>query len=398
MQLQICILVIICLQTSFSTADQLYNVIGDFRPLDCIVEDLRYPFHKTPHKFQELVKKYEGDNSPGRYIIAGSDAGMSNRLRALFAYCAIAHTIYNKAQLLFVWDVNDACPGHFLSVFQPLPNVTFISSMDRENFANHAMAVFNNTRETFDQILYDHEMNFYIKKRYFFDLQLVYYRLLQPTVEVENIVSSFVIDHGLCNMTAVHVRRTDLWDTLSHRIRTAQDAYFRWLDEHTESNSSIFLLTDNPQTQKDFFARYGLPRVLVYANITSEDDFRIATLNESSASHVMPHNELQKRREIGRFLKKRYRFNLAQAGGSGVGQSGALFLTSSAISGSMKGTKSRISTEKRFTGLQHAVVDIFIAAHCWQFRPTTFSSVSDLVKLLSFMHRWHWCDCGVVGC
>jgi hypothetical protein len=350
------------------------QIVGINRPIDDMIEELRFPFSKTPKYFQELVIAQEKRSEPGRYIIAESDAGLSNRLRALFAYFAIARTIYNKAHLVFVWDVNEACPGHFLSVFQPLPNVTFISSKDKEHFVPHAVAVFNNSRETFDHILFNNDMNFYVKKKFFFELQLLFYRLLQPTIEIETIISRYVVEHEVCNMTAVHVRRTDLWDTLSHRIRTAQDAYFYWVDIHTTENSSIYLLTDNPQTQKDFFVNYGSSRVHVFANITSLDG-----QSEKDSSSAI----------------KSYSLDIPAAGGRGIGDLQNLFLGNNPSNESISSTK---PSEKRFTGLQHAIIDIFIAAHCWQFRRTNYSSVSDLVLLLRYIHRWHWCNCPYAGC
>ena len=63
---------------------------------------------------------------PGGYIIAEADAGLSNRLRVLAAYMYIAQANYNGANLVFAWDVNSACPGHFLEIFQPIPNLIFL--------------------------------------------------------------------------------------------------------------------------------------------------------------------------------------------------------------------------------------------------------------------------------
>ena len=116
-----------------------------------------------------------GTSDPEGFIVAGSDGGLSNRLRALVAYMHVAKVKYNNAELgnlpsfaldislsisfiashlayvhnfyiVFVWDVNAACPGHFLEIFRPLDGVTFIKNASRPSFEPSAKASFPNTR------------------------------------------------------------------------------------------------------------------------------------------------------------------------------------------------------------------------------------------------------------
>ena len=116
-----------------------------------------------------------GTSDPEGFIVAGSDGGLSNRLRALVAYMHVAKVKYNNAELgnsfnslryfiillfscflsrsymhnfciVFVWDVNAACPGHFLEIFRPLDGVTFIKNASRPSFEPSAKASFSNTR------------------------------------------------------------------------------------------------------------------------------------------------------------------------------------------------------------------------------------------------------------
>lgn len=56
-----------------------------------------------------IVKPGEGPD-PG-YIIATCDSGLANRLRVLAAYMHVGKRRFDNAHLLFVWDVNSACPG-----------------------------------------------------------------------------------------------------------------------------------------------------------------------------------------------------------------------------------------------------------------------------------------------
>jgi hypothetical protein len=50
---------------------------------------------------------------------------------------------------------------------------------------------------------------------------------------------------------------------------------------------------------------------------------------------------------------------------------------------------------KVFQNISDALLSVETAR---DFRPCPFSSVSDLVKMLNFLHRWQWCDCPFRGC
>jgi hypothetical protein len=78
------------------------------------------------------------------YIIAESDGGLSNRLRTIMSHIFIAKVMHDNANVVFVWNVNDACPGHFLEIFRPLNRVAFASNETRQIFAQHALKVPSN--------------------------------------------------------------------------------------------------------------------------------------------------------------------------------------------------------------------------------------------------------------
>ena len=50
-----------------------------------------------------------------------------------------------------------------------------------------------------------------------------------------------------------------------------------------------------------------------------------------------------------------------------------------------------LAVDHRFTSLEHAALDIIIAAHATKFKPAAFSSVSDLVKTFNALHWYPWC-------
>lgn len=60
-------------------------------------------------------------------------------------YCSQHNTIQHNTTLVMVWDVNDACPGHFLQLFHPLRKVSFTSSSMKATFARHAVKVYGTT-------------------------------------------------------------------------------------------------------------------------------------------------------------------------------------------------------------------------------------------------------------
>ncbi len=90
-----------------------------------------------------IVKPYDGPD-PG-YILAESDSGLSNRLRVLAAYMHIGEYKFGGAHLAFVWDVNSACPAHFLEIFQPIQNVIFATNSSRYVLDKHAKIVYENS-------------------------------------------------------------------------------------------------------------------------------------------------------------------------------------------------------------------------------------------------------------
>lgn len=88
---------------------------------------------------------------PG-YIIAESRTGLGNRLRVLAAYSYLAETKF-KTHLVFIWDVTEACPGHFLQVFEPLKNVVFAQNSSRYVLDKSAKVNFEDSNAVFGWIM-----------------------------------------------------------------------------------------------------------------------------------------------------------------------------------------------------------------------------------------------------
>ena len=127
------------------------------------------------------------------YMIAGSDGGLSNRLRVLVAYMHIAKVSY-KAELVFVWDVNAACPGHFLEIFRPIQGVSFISNSSVESLRPGSKAFFPNSRDHFEYIMMAFDIP---KNRHGFiswwDIQTNAYGKLHPLPSIQRKANQYII-------------------------------------------------------------------------------------------------------------------------------------------------------------------------------------------------------------
>ena len=137
----------------------------------------------------------------------------------------------------------------------------------------------------------------------------------------------------------MHIRKTDMDLDIARsnpKRKITYDLFFKWIDKQPVQEP-VYLMTDNYNTQKLFQNKYSNNKIYVYSNISNP-----------------------------------------------------LLLLLSSLSS--------LPTDHRFTSLEHTIIDILIAAHARDFRTSPFSSVSDLVKMFNFLHRWQWCGCTFRGC
>lgn len=289
-----------------------------------------------------------GQDTPG-YIIAESDGGLSNRLRTLVSHIYIGKVMHNNAKVVMIWNVNEACPGHFLQIFKPLDRVIFGSNESRQVLGQHAIKVYPNSRDGFEQTMLTYDVNLVVSKRLWWHAEIQLYEQLQLTKEIEIIVENFVREHNVCNMTSMHIRKTDMDIELPEKKRSGYELYYSWVEKQ-KKDEPIFLITDDPKTQLHFVMKYGPDKIKFYKNMTDPStDARLNSLTNGPRAHTAV-DQLP------------------------------------------------LAVDHRFTTLEHAIVDVMIAAHGWDFRTTPFSSVSDLVKMFNLLHRWRWCGCTVRGC
>ena len=84
------------------------------------------------------------------------DTFLRNRMAALqidFVY--LHHTCMWEFKFggLFIWDTNAACPGHFLSVFEPIDKLIFATNSSRYVLDNKAKIVYENSYAVMHGIL-----------------------------------------------------------------------------------------------------------------------------------------------------------------------------------------------------------------------------------------------------
>jgi len=214
--------------------------------------------------FPSSVALLSSENS-GQYIVAESNGGLANRLRALAAYLFLAEQKYNGAHTTFIWDTNSACPGHFLSLFEPIPKLIFATNSSREIVNKHALVVYNNTMQGFTQIMKDHSIGGADRKH-----EYIHRKYFHPTREIMQKVNDFVNQHNMCNMSAVHLRTTDLDKIMPQHRRTNFRNIYKFVESRPEGEK-VFLLTDDPKTQQHMMDKYG-EKIVVYRKIANETE------------------------------------------------------------------------------------------------------------------------------
>ena len=103
-----------------------------------------------------------------------------------------------------VWDVNEACPGHFLQIFNPLDKVTFITNSTKSYFLRNATKVYTNYCMGLRQFCGMYDIRYHWRK------ELSIWSLFKPIAEINKKVHSYCLKNNICNISAMHVRKTDL--------------------------------------------------------------------------------------------------------------------------------------------------------------------------------------------
>ena len=220
-----------------------------------------------------------------RFVMYFRD-GLSNRLRLLAGYMVVAERVYNTSHIVMVWELNSACVGHFLEIFHPLENVTFISASERPLFEVHAIEHFGPSYAGFLELI--RRFNLDTDPEHWHSIRKAKYSLLKPVSHVKHEVLQFVKSHHICNCIGVHVRHTDLdsHQSVKNTNHTSNIPFLQFIDSFP-SNQCIYLMTDNPVTQHIFQRHYGASRLFVYASIKETSIHREANHRFTSLFHTI---------------------------------------------------------------------------------------------------------------
>ena len=161
--------------------------------------------------------------------------------------------------------------------------------------------------------------------------------------------------YNICNSSAMHIRETDMKESVlkasNGRKRFSIQPYVHFVNSRPKGEK-VFLLTDNPSTQ-NYFLREFPDQILVYSSM----DHDIVNQLPSQIRNVEDIKHL-----------------LVPEGQRSV-------------------SHNTTASDHRFTTLENALIDVIIAAHANIFKPTIFSSLSELVMMFNRIGKRDrgWC-------
>jgi hypothetical protein len=199
----------------------------------------------------------------------------------------VAEKVYNISNIVMIWELNEACVGHFHEIFRPLENVTFITAGQQHLFEKNAVAQMGPSYANFLEILRRFHLETVLDQDWH-TLRREKYRLFIPVSFVLHEVFQFVKNHNACHCISVHVRHTDLDNhySVASMNHSSNLPFFQFIDAHS-SRPCVYLMTDNPITQHIFLKRYGSSRLLVYDIIRDTSVHQEANHRFTSLFHTL---------------------------------------------------------------------------------------------------------------
>ena len=153
--------------------------------------------------------------------------GLCNYLRVVFSYYEYANSI--NSELNVIWKKTHACPGYFLDYFEPIPNVNFSQSCEKDVKIHYKGYSSRNDNVNYDKL----KLKPYLEK-------IVFDKL--------NILNK--------NYISVHIRRTDhITSAKKMNCYTDDEEFMDFLDK-SENNKNIYIATDNEITYNQFKSKY----------------------------------------------------------------------------------------------------------------------------------------------
>jgi hypothetical protein len=180
--------------------------------------------------------------------------GLCNYLRVVFSYWI--HCKASNLNLIVLWTITEECPGFFLDFFEPLEGVSFIKEWNPTLFISYQGNRWHPNYNPYEQFIYK-------------GLQLL------PTM-------NHILEHRrllLGDYVALHIRRTDhTYLAQIHNSYTDDQEFTEFVKKYP--NQTVYLSTDNRQTQEDYMAMF--PNKIKYIQwIEPSESLRQTTLEEA---------------------------------------------------------------------------------------------------------------------
>lgn len=307
--------------------------------------------------FQPTIEHEYSPREGVNAIIAECDGGLANRVRVLVFYSYYAQWKYSGAELWMVWEVNDACPGHFLDLFEPVQGVKFITQAQADSIlaaqgtestsalttatpgtgtgtgiGSGTVLRFRKSRDSVDVLVKRFITN--IGQYRIWDIGL---RKITLLPHIQRQVYDYLRLHDICNAYGIHVRRTDLHDGLDRMRQLTYPTIFKMITRLNVSNITLFLATDNAVTQAKFSHHYS-----------TKEPGVVSTL----------------------LMYKR--------------------IDANAVASRLRATGVQPSSEFRHTDLETAVIDLYLLSYTKRFTRGLYSSFSEWVNWLRVTRGPEW--------
>lgn len=215
--------------------------------------------------------------------------GLCNRLRTMLAYLHLARR--KKQPLYVIWVQFPDCPGHFLTLFEPIHDVQLLRVGVDANWRalkdSYPSAVVAQGQSTIRGLMGRH------KTKISQDAILDLYQELRPVKKLRSQINVYVKRGALANCIGLHIRRTDhVAVTIKATGKYSTDEYFHKIIQEAlaeDPNQKFFLATDNQKTQLAFHRSYP-KNIIFYGKIRARREFRQTTLERAVIdAYVLSH-------------------------------------------------------------------------------------------------------------
>ena len=186
----------------------------------------------------------------GDTIVIQPEGGLCNRLRVIMIYLEYVNQKNKKLKILWSTDrpIDKVVSNtHFLDIFKPLPNASFVSQESPQNISYRGWG--QGCGDLFRNILPNEEERLLTLKQN--------YSLLKLDSKLQRKADDLVRLHCPKGHASIHIRRTDHvgWLKKQGKELTPYSVFESFIDG--QANLPIYIATDNSKTQEYFKNKYG---------------------------------------------------------------------------------------------------------------------------------------------